>query len=100
MTDKKKLTEKQKIFLDVLFDEDVNGNYKKAAMKAGYSKTTNPVHIIEPIKDEIAEAIRDYLISVGPKAVTAIVSVLDDPAQIGAKSKLGAVKEILDRAGI
>ena len=51
----RELTEKQRLFLDVLFDK-AQGSIVQAKKLAGYSDTTSTTEVIRSLKDEIAEA--------------------------------------------
>lgn len=95
----KSLSDQQKLFLEVLFNE-ANGDPLEAKRIAGYSETYPVSQIIKVLRDEIVEATRDYLARNGPKAALKMVSILDSPAQLGAKEILAASKEVLDRVGV
>jgi len=101
MSDKKKkeLTERQKVFLDALFGES-KGNIRQAMRVAGYSDATTIMEAIGPIKEHVVEAATTTLALHGPLAVYGMIDVLNDPASLGAKTKVAAAKELLDRAGI
>lgn len=96
---KKKLTKKQKKFLDVLFGE-AQGNLVRAKQLAGYRDSTQVSDVVPGLKAEIAERTSDYIASNGPKAAIAVGGVIDNPTALGNKDVLSAAKDILDRAGI
>ena len=61
----KNLTENQQKFMAVLFDE-AGGDVVLAKKLAGYSDTTTTSTVIKGLRDEIAEATRDYMARVAP----------------------------------
>jgi hypothetical protein len=93
------LTENQRLFLEVLFDE-AGGDVVLAKKLAGYSDNTPTRVIVEALKDEIAEATRTYFARTAPKAAMAMVGALYDPTELGIKDKMAAAKDLLDRAGL
>ena len=93
------LTENQKLFLEVLFDE-AGGDVVLAKKLAGYSDNTPTRVIVEALKDEIAEATRTYFARTAPKAAMAMVGALYDPTELGIRDKMAAAKDLLDRAGL
>ena len=93
------LTDNQKLFLEVLFDE-AGGDVVLAKKLAGYSDNTPTRVIVEALKDEIAEATRTYFARTAPKAAMAMVGALHDPTELGIRDKMAAAKDLLDRAGL
>ena len=96
---KRELTERQKTFLQVLFD-GAGGDVTQAKILAGYSETSSTTDIIKSLKEEIMEATQLYMGRNAPKAAVAMVSGVDDPTQLGIRDKLSASKELLDRVGL
>ena len=94
----RELTEKQRLFLDVLFDK-AQGSIVQAKKLAGYSDGTTSSEVVRSLKDEINEATREYLARVAPKAAFSMANVLDDPTELGIKEKIVAAKDLLDRTG-
>jgi|TARA_Y100000401_G_scaffold8676_1_gene5884 phage terminase small subunit len=94
----KNLTEKQQKFMAVLFEE-ANGDVVAAKKLAGYSDTTTTHDVIKCLRDEIAEATRDYMSRIAPKAAVAMGNALVDPTELGIRDKMVAAKDLLDRAG-
>lgn len=94
----RELTQKQRLFLDVLFDK-AQGNIVQAKKLAGYSDGTSSSEVVRSLKDEINEATREYLARVAPKAAFSMANVLDDPTELGIKEKMVAAKDLLDRTG-
>ena len=94
----RELTQKQRLFLDVLFDK-AQGSIVQAKKLAGYSDGTSSSEVVRSLKDEINEATREYLARVAPKAAFSMANVLDDPTALGIKEKIVAAKDLLDRTG-
>ena len=94
----RELTQKQRLFLDVLFDK-AQGSIVQAKKLAGYSDGTSSSEVVRSLKDEINEATREYLARVAPKAAFSMANVLDDPTELGIKEKMVAAKDLLDRTG-
>lgn len=101
MTEKKtkEYTDLEKAFLEHLFG-DAKGDLKQAMRMAGYNDNTSSTQIVKQLKEEIIELAQNYLAGNAPKAVLAMLGVIDDPNALGAKTKVQAAKEILDRAGL
>jgi hypothetical protein len=98
-TKKRELTDRQKTFLEVLF-EKAYGDVVQAKLLAGYSEHTATSEIVNSLKKEIMEATEAFMSRNAPKAAVAMVSGVDDPTQLGMRDKLSASKELLDRVGI
>ena len=96
---KRELTDRQKKFLEVLFEE-ANGDPVKAKMIAGYSEHSSTSSIVATMKDEIMEATQMFMSRNAPKAAVAMVSGVDEPTQLGIRDRLSAAKELLDRVGL
>ena len=94
----RELTQKQRLFLDVLFDK-AQGSIVQAKKLAGYSDGTSSSEVVRSLKDEINEATREYLARVAPKAAFSMANVLDDPTELRIKEKMVAAKDLLDRTG-
>ena len=58
----KNLTEKQQKFLAALFDE-AGGDARLAKKMAGYSDETRLSEVVKPLKDEIMEATKEYMLT-------------------------------------
>ena len=95
----KELTEKQRKFLDVLFDE-ANGDVTQAKLLAGYAPTSSTSDIVRGIKEEVLEATQMFMARNAPKAAVAMVSGINDPTELGSRDKMTAAKELLDRTGL
>ena len=94
----KVLNEKQQKFMAVLFDE-AGGDVTLAKKLAGYSDTTATSNVIKGLKDEIADATKEYMARVAPRAAVAMGNALLDPTELGIRDKMTAAKDLLDRAG-
>ena len=95
----KELTEKQRKFLDVLFDE-ANGDVTQAKLLAGYAPTSSTSDIVRGIKEEVLEATQMFMARNAPRAAVAMVSGINDPTELGIREKMTAAKELLDRTGL
>ena len=95
----KELTEKQRKFLDVLFDE-ANGDVTQAKLLGGYAPTSSTSDIVRGIKEEVLEATQMFMARNAPKAAVAMVSGINDPTELGIRDKMTAAKELLDRTGL
>lgn len=93
------LTDQQKLFLEVLFEE-AGGDFVAAKKLAGYHPTYPTSSIVKTLEEEIIAATKQFLSRSGPKAAVGLVGVLDNPTEWGVKEKLAAAKEILNRIGI
>jgi hypothetical protein len=96
----RELTERQKLFLDVLFTDECAGDPRIAMSLAGYSDNVAPSSVTASLKDEILERTKVWLANQGPKAAMKMVGILNSPTQLGNRELLQASKEILDRIGV
>lgn len=96
---KRALTDQQKLFLEVLFDQ-AEGDFVTAKKLAGYSEGYPTSQVVATLQDEIIEATKAYLARSGPKAAFRLVGVLSNPLELGVKEVMAAAKDILDRAGV
>ena len=99
MKKQRELTDRQKAFLEVLFDK-ANGDVVQAKLLAGYSEHTSTSSVVSSMKDEIMDATQNYMRRNAPKAAFAMVSGVDAPTQLGSRDKLSASKDLLDRVGL
>ena len=90
----KNLTENQQKFIAVLFEE-ANGDVGSAKNLAGYSDTTTTHDVIKCLRDEIAEATRDYMSRIAPKAAVAMGNALVDPTETLTKLLTAVIKSVL-----
>lgn len=95
----KKLTDQQRLFLEVLFDQ-AEGDVAVAKKLAGYHPQYPTSSVITTLKDEIVDATKDFLARNGAKAAIKLTNVLDNPNTLGVKEQMAAAKDILDRIGV
>jgi len=95
---KRELTEKQELFLAVLFEE-AEGDPVKAKLLAGYSPNVGTSSITASLADEIAELTRKFIAQSSTKAAFTMYKVMGDTDMLGAKEKMAAAKDLMDRAG-
>ena len=99
VTDENGLTERDRAFLDVLFDK-CGGDVRRAMDEVGYPKGTASSEVTKRLSKHIRERSKDYLVSNTGKAVISLVGTLNDPTAPGVKNTLDAAKQILDRGGV
>lgn len=99
MAKTRELTPMQEAFLDALFGE-ADLDYNKAKQIAGYAPSVPIKSIVSSLKDEITELARFEIAMNAPKAARSMVGVMNDPVMLGAKERLRACEQILDRAGV
>ena len=92
------LTDKQKLFLDVLFNE-AKGDPYVAVKLAGYSKSVKTSSVTASLVDEINDLTRKFIAQSSTKAVYTMYSILGTEDFLGSKEKIAAAKDILDRSG-
>ena len=94
----RELTENQQKFLAAI--PECNGNLLEAKKLAGYADTTALSEVVKSLKDEIIEVCEIMLAENAPSAVANLVNVMFNPEDLGAKTKMDAAKEILNRVGV
>ncbi len=96
---KRELTEKQELFLAVLF-EQAEGDPLKAKKLAGYSDNVPTSSVTSSLLDEIADLTRKFIAQSATKAAYTMFKILGSTTDLlGTKEKMLAAKDILDRAG-
>jgi len=96
-TNKRKLTEKQQLFLDSIIE--TKGDLKLSAELAGYSG--NHYQVIQSLREEIVELASNVLAREAPKAAFKLVEVMTSADGMPqANVKLQAAQTILDRVGL
>tara|TARA_R110000782_G_scaffold3228_1_gene11898 strand:+ start:656 stop:1039 length:384 start_codon:yes stop_codon:yes gene_type:complete len=95
---KRELTEKQQMFLDVLFEE-AEGDPLAAKKLAGYSPNVPTSTVTASLVDEIAELTRKFIAQSSTKAAYTMFSVMGSKDMLGAKERMAAAKDLMDRAG-
>ena len=94
---KRKLTEKQQLFLNSIIE--TKGDLKLSAELAGYAG--NHYQIMQSLKQEIVELAETVLAREAPKAAFKLIEVMYSNTAIPqANVKLQAAQTILDRVGI
>lgn len=96
----RELNEQQKVFLEVLFSEGVDGDILKAKKAAGYSDNYATSNLLKSLEEEILTATKGYLARLGPLAAVSMGGVLINPRELGVGNKMKAAADILDRIGI
>lgn len=94
----RELTEMQQKFLDVLFEE-AEGDALVAKKLAGYSDNVGTAQVLASVETEVEALTKKYLNRAAIKAAFAVGDIIKTPTQLGAKERLNASKEALDRAG-
>ena len=95
---KRALTEMQEEFLDVLFEE-AEGDPLKAKKLAGYSSNVSTSSITASMAEEIYDLTRKFIAQSSTKAAFTMYKVMGDVDMLGAKEKMAAAKDLMDRAG-
>ena len=95
---KRELTEKQQLFLDVLFEE-AEGDPLQAKKLAGYSDNVPTSSVTASLVDEIAELTRKFIAQSSTKAAYTMFKVMGATDMLGAKERMAAAKDLMDRAG-
>ena len=100
MSEKRKYTELQQRFLDVVLDDVHRGNIRAAMKTAGYADTVSTSVVVNSLSDELIDIAKRVVASQAIRATFATIDVMDSPADLGAANKLKAAQTLLDRAGI
>lgn len=95
---KRELTDKQQLFLDVLFEE-AEGDPLIAKKLAGYSNNVPTSSVTASLADEITELTRKFIAQSSTKAAYTMFKVMGASDMLGAKEKMAAAKDLMDRAG-
>jgi phage terminase small subunit len=94
---KRKLTDKQQLFLDSIIE--TKGDLKLSAELAGYSG--NHYQVLRSLREEIVELASNVLAREAPKAAFKLVEVMTSADALPqANVKLQAAQTILDRVGL
>lgn len=103
MTNKNELTDKQQLFLDTLFNEELNPDMcpKIARDVAGYVDNVSVTSIISGIKASLQDDMQSFFLSNSPAAAKKIISIMSDKNPSPNSDRvLSAASQILDRAGV
>ena len=96
-TTKRKLTDKQELFLNSLIE--TKGNLKLSAELAGYSG--NHYQVLKSLREEVVDLASDVLARSAPKAAFKLVQLMEADRPVPqASQKLTAAQTILDRVGV
>ena len=73
----------------------------KEIFSLGENKHTDNYEVILDLgnQEEIAEATKEYLARVAPRAAFSMAHALNDPTELGIRDKMAAAKDLLDRTG-
>lgn len=99
MDKERQLTDKQKAFLEHLFN-DAEGDYKKAKALAGYADSVPTSEIARSLSSEILELARMHLTMNAPTAAQKLTRLLHNPTEASAMNTLKIASNILDRVGV
>lgn len=94
----RQLNEKQEAFLDALFDN--GGNFKAAAVTAGYSEGSTK-WLRTSLSEEIIERSKHVMAGHAVKAINRLVATIDDDgSEPRAEVRLRAAEALLNRIGL
>lgn len=99
LKDEDGLDERERNFLDILFDE-ANGDIQKAMTIAGYHSSTPQSLVTRRLNRFIKERTKEFLVSRTAKAAMTYDKVLNDPTIPGGDTAMKAAQQILDRGGV
>ena len=91
-------SEEVRTSLDVLFEE-AEGDPLKAKKLAGYSDNVPTSSVTTSLVDEIAELTRKFIAQSSTKAAYTMFKVMGATDMLGAKERMAAAKDLMDRAG-
>lgn len=94
-----KLTDKQELFLELLFDKNIKSP-KEAAELAGYSGNLSQIFQSKALSEAVLEKSQSFTAMHAPKAIMSLIDLLDNPNKLGAANIVSASKELLDRGGL
>ncbi len=100
MTTNKELTQQEQVFIDALFDGSKLRHPTEAKRLAGYPEDYPVIKIVSNISEQLIKNYDNALLLAAGKAVLGLIDVMENPLEPGAKVKLQAIAEILDRAGV
>jgi len=99
-----KMTDKQQKLLDALFTDEVKGDLRKAMDVAGYSKATPVSVATAPIRDKIADKVKEFLASEAAVEASWVMRSALNPKTpedlLGLRERISAAKDLMDRAGL
>lgn len=91
-------TEKQKLFVQKYLE---TGDASQAKSAAGYSEdvAVSQIFATQGVSKLLRDQTNHYLEQNAPIAIHTLLRIMKEDAILGARDKLAAVKEVLDRAG-
>lgn len=94
------ITDMQEATLELLLGE-AKGDLRTAMNMAGYPKHTPVSNILtNNFKDVIIDRCKEVLALGAPKATLGLLGLISEPTEPGAKVKLAAASQVLDRVNI
>lgn len=96
----KTLTDRERLFLDVLFSEECMGNVKTAMSAAGYPANTPTSTVLKSLSDEIVDRTKAFLGQHSAEAAFHLLYAMRASDSAGVINKIKAAESILNRAGV
>jgi len=90
----------ERAFLDHLFSPEGLRHPEVAKEMAGYDKNYSVTSLINKIRKEFISRCDDYLTMYSPQGIAGLLDIINNPMEPGAKVKLQAIVELLDRGGV
>lgn len=103
MAKDKELTEQEELFIQLLFDEEINpDNDPEVALElAGYPKGTSYIRLLRDIKSTIQDDVQNYFLAKSAMAAKQLTRIAGGQLQSPFADKLiSACTQVLDRAGV
>jgi len=100
MATDRELTPQEDLFLEYLFDGDKIRHPNEAKLMAGYAKDYPLTKIMKRVNSELITRCDNALTMYAPKAIMGLLSIIQEPTEPGAKIKLSAIQDFLNRAGV
>lgn len=97
-----KLSPKKELFLDYLFngDMDTKGNTMASAVAAGYMSNEHAA-LVRSVRDEIVKRTQEKLAFNAPKAAFKLIDMLEEDGSVPKGDlRLRAAESLLDRIGV
>lgn len=100
MAERKELSVQEDLFLEYLFDGENVRHPNEAKQMAGYAKDYPLSKILKNITEDLVKRCDNYLAMYAPQGIVGLLNVMANPTEPGAKIKLQAVQDLLNRAGV
>ena len=94
-----KLTDKQELFLELLFDENISSP-QEAAKLAGYKIPVSQIVKTKEMSKAILERTQQFTALHAPHAIMTMIDATRNPDKKGIMNAVTAAKELLDRGGL